>query len=313
MKTSYVLLAGVILFGTSYGISKIHGGTPPTKVHQAAMTPGSNLLLEKLREVTAAAPDDVAAWKTLANALSEELKRLEFDSPDLSLEMVDVLSNVLRLEPSDPQALITLANLAFNQRAFVKAAELYERYLARHSDDLLARASLGSSYTFLGRMDDAERELLAVVKSDPQQFQGLAYVSILYSEKGDQQKAVEFGQRALAVAPGEEAKARFGAFLEKLGHASSRTTAPAQSPQQVSQVTFDEYVKKHHILGPKLSAIKNGEKNKIVELNNFPIAAMPPIAKQKLERDLLALLPAGFSVKLIDLDNKAELVLGPSN
>jgi tetratricopeptide (TPR) repeat protein len=304
MQLKSIVIGTTVLFGSAFGLAAIHGGTPPTQVHAASMSQNGGILIEKLREATSAAPDDLASWKALANALGEELKKADFESPDLSLEMVDVLSNVLRLEPNDPQALITLANLAFNQRAFTKSAELYQRYLQTQPSDLLARASLGSSYTFLKKFDDAERELLAVLKSDPRQFQGLAYISILYAEKGDKVRAIEFGGRAVDAAPVEEARVRFTVFLDKLKGISEEPKAPA-----TQKVSFDDYVRNHPILGPKLVALKADGQLHIIELKNFPIAAMPPMAKDKLKRDMLPLLPAGSKVKLVDLDNGLDFIL----
>lgn len=307
MKLKYFVAGTTILFCSAMGLASIHGGTPPTQRHSASMNSSGSVLIEKLREATSSAPDDLASWKALANALGDELKKADFDSPDLTLEMVDVLSNVLRIEPNDPQALLTLANLAFNQKAFIKSAELYQRYLTSQPNDLLARASLGSSYTFLKRYDDAEKELLSVLKSDPQQFQGLAYIAILYAEKGDKDRAIQFGERAVKAAPVEEAKVRFTIFLDKLRGTSSAVPSTEAAPQP--KMLLEDYVKKHPILGPKLVAFKNEGALYSIELKNFPIAAMPPMAKDKLKRDMIPLVPQGSKIKFIDIDSGDEFTL----
>lgn len=302
-----VSLAGILFVGT-YSLSLIHAGNPPTERHSVPFNSSpTNQALEQLRKATADAPNDLPAWKSLATALGEELKNDDFQSQELTLELVDVLSNVLRLEPSDGQALLTLANLAFNQKAFDKSAELYERYLSVNPSDLLARASYGSSLSFLGKLDQAEQELKATLKLDSAQFQALAYLCILYSQKGDQKSALEYGNKAIKAAPSDEARTRLSAFLTKLRVGSESSVHAAGKIE--SPGSLDEYVKKHPILGQRLVEIERSTAEIRIKLKEFPLAAMPPMAKNKLSKDLLPLVSPGQKVILVDIDNNQELTI----
>ena len=73
-----------------------------------------------------------------------------------------VLAGILVAEGRiDPQALVTMADISFNQQVFVKAVDFYRRYLDTTPDDHDARARLGSALTFWKRLDGPEEDAVA--------------------------------------------------------------------------------------------------------------------------------------------------------
>jgi tetratricopeptide (TPR) repeat protein/ribosomal protein L40E len=137
------------------------------------------------------------------------------------LEQVDYLAGILRQNPNDITALIALADLSFNNKAFTKAAEYYSRYLQLVPADNSVRSRYGSSLTFLGAFDEAIFELNQILSEEPGHFQALAYLSIAYAQSGNRELALKAGQAALENAPDGEARERFVGFLESLLKAES--------------------------------------------------------------------------------------------
>lgn len=69
--------------------------------------------------------------------------------------------------PKDPQPLLDLANLYYDQQQFDHAADWYEKALALDPTNVNARTDLGTAYFNLGRAKDALREYEKSLKTDP--------------------------------------------------------------------------------------------------------------------------------------------------
>jgi tetratricopeptide (TPR) repeat protein len=69
--------------------------------------------------------------------------------------------------PKDPQPLLDLANLYYDQQQFDHAADWYEKALALDPTNANARTDLGTAYFNLGRAKDALKEYEKSLKTDP--------------------------------------------------------------------------------------------------------------------------------------------------
>ena len=174
----------------------------------------------KLQDAVSKDENNLEGYRALSQALWGKLSDDAPPSQALALDILDSLSHVLRLAPDDDQALIMMANLSFNQKIFDKSADFYKRYLVINPEDSEARASYASSLTFLGKFDEAIKELDSVIAKKPDYFQAIAYKAIAFAQMGKPAEAVALGQKALALSPNEEAKARFAGFLDSLAKGS---------------------------------------------------------------------------------------------
>ena len=172
--------------------------------------------LSALKEAAKANPGDLEKWRAFSSALYNKLQSDEDAPPNLLLELIQALQNVLSLDPKDAQSLLLMADTSFSQRIFNKAAEFYRRYLEVKPDDNHVRAVYASSLTFLGKTDEAIFELQNILKEDPSNFQATAYLAITYAELGDIEKARETGKKSIELGPSEEAKQRMNSFLDSL-------------------------------------------------------------------------------------------------
>jgi tetratricopeptide (TPR) repeat protein len=223
--------------------------------------------------------------------LGDTLRSNPGASPAIVFEAIDVFGRILQQEPNDPAALVMMADVSFDQRAFTKALDFYERYLKVDPNDLGARSRYASTLTFLGRYDDSIQELGKVLQSEPKNFPAMAYLAITYAQKGDIKTAKKIGGDALAAAPSEDARARFSSFVESLDQAKSEgDVGSVKQPEadvtnQVAKVGgmdgFVAALRANPIAGPKF--VRHVQEGATLRLyyREFPMSQMPPFAKEK--------------------------------
>lgn len=244
-----------------------------------------------LREELEKDPQNIEKLKVMAGMLGDRLRNDPHSSNTTVFEAIDVLSRILAMAPNDPAALVMMADVSFDQKAFTKAQEFYERYLKLEPDNHGARARYASTLTFLGQYDKSIAELNSVLKQDPKNFPAMAYLSITYAQQGDLSKAKETGSAALNIAPSDEARARFSAFMTTLeaqagsspvrGNIPSAQDAPASPPVITGVAGFLSQIKANPIAGPKFVGHEEVKDDLRLTFKDFPMSQMPPFAKEK--------------------------------
>lgn len=298
----YSVSLGVVLFGIAYGLQMIgrdgrqapaahpEGGRGAQKSSESvAAGTAQSAELAAMRRQVEAAPEDLNKLKAFAGALGDALRQNPNASSELVFEAIDVFSRILQREPNDPAALVMMADVSFDQKAFTKALDFYERYLAVDPKDLGARARYASTLTFLGRYDNSIAELGKVLESDPQNFPAMAYLAITYAQKGEHSKAKAVGSDALKLAPSEDARARFASFVSSLDVAEKDSPQVAKEENATENTAvatgingFIQSIKANPIAGPKLSSYAYAPTGTItLKFSNFPMSQMPPFAKEK--------------------------------
>jgi len=298
-----VATATLGLFALTFGLQTIvRGNRVPPKVTQGSEEQGNSIAQEvndpqivAMRKELEKSPEDLTKLRIFAGILGDKLRNNPSAAPALVFEAIDVFGRILRQEPQDPTALVMMADVSFDQRAFTKALDFYERYLKIEGDDLGARARYASTLTFLGRYDQSISELNTVLKADPRNFPAMAYLAITYAQRGDVPKAKEVGSTALSLAPSDEARARFSAFVSSL-QASEGAPVASDSPQRgvtagVSQALdgaaggitgFIAAIKQNPVAGPKFIRHEQAQDGTLqLVFRSFPMNQMPPFAKEK--------------------------------
>ena len=288
-------VATIGLFGVAFGLQKylIPAQKPPMgKQHseEPAIQSPDDPQIAVLREELEKDPQNIEKLKMLAGMLGDKLRENPQASNATVFEAIDVLSRILAMQPNDPGALVMMADVSFDQKAFTKAQEFYERYLKLEPNNHGARARYASTLTFLGEFSKSITELNTVLKQDPKNFPAMAYLSITYAQQGDIPKAKELGTAALNLAPSDEARARFSAFMTTLDKESVTSTSPARgnipqqasAPQQLAGVEgFVSQVKANPVAGPKFIGHEESKGEIKLTFKDFPMSQMPPFAKEK--------------------------------
>lgn len=287
-------VVALVVFGAGYGLQSYL--TPPHKMamperHSEKSEEAATLndpQINALRADIENDPQNLEKLKMLAGMLGDYIRENPRKSQGVVFEAIDVLSRILSIAPNDPGGLVMMADVSFDQRAFTKSKDFYERYLKIEPNNLGARARYASTLTFLGDYESAVSQLNTVLKTDPKNFPAMAYLAITYAQKGDVAKAKEIGTKALGMAPSEEARARFTLFMSELDKGGVQGASPARGNVSSEVVAlagvegFIAKVKANPVAGPKLVAhqdSKNGELKLVFK--DFPMDKMPPFAKEK--------------------------------
>ena len=296
VKPVHLLLITVLslcLFAASWSMQKKLTGEKPSLTYRQyiKLHPELNSTDNTLEELKASAikTNSKEAWQTVVTyimknyAASKGTSSTELLSSEMAAEMLDALRAMLAIDPNDSRTILLIAELSFDKQAFSKAAEFYARYLqiVPGNPDVIARYA--SSLTFLGQYTLAIDELKKALEKDPNNFKTLAYLSIAYAETGEKKLALKNGRRALTVAPSEEARAKLGQYIAKIsgGKAPSASNGARAGQREHGVENFIELLKKNRIAGPKLNKWKISANSLLLYFDDFPMAAMPPFAKEK--------------------------------
>jgi len=292
-KLFILVILSLSLFAFGWSVKTSLAGKRPSKSFTEEASVGTEIddpEIKKLRAEAEKTPMEIQGWRSLARVITEKLRSAEQPSSQLVFEAIDVLRKILDLDPKDKDALIAMADLSFDQQAFSKAAEFYERYIKLEPNDTNAHARYGSALTFVGKFDQALKELEAITKKDPKHFQAAAYVAITYAQMGKMDIAKEKARSALKLAPNEEARKRFSQFIDQLENADAqpkpeneRGTLPKPEKALSEEAEkIAEVMKSSPVAGPKFAgASMEGEGTLILKFSNFPMQQMPPFAKDK--------------------------------
>lgn len=343
----YGMIAGLSALIFTYGwlTQSALGGKRPERSFQAAASGGpghehghddhghqhsaasDDPQIKALKAAAEAKPGDKEGWRTFVTALYEKLQK----EPDpannaLLFEIIDGLRAILKIDPKDPDALLAMADVSFNQQAFPKAAEFYSAYLDVKPDDVDSRARYASSLTFLGRYDDSIVELKRALVQDPKSFHASAYLAITYAQMGKAQDALQMGEEVMKLAPSDEARARFGRFLDSVKEkvkegGAGQPDAPrveepaggdaAQAKPELAGLSPEaelvvEHVRQNSVAGPKLTGAKLEGAVLTLSFASFPMDQMPPGIRDKFVGDIRAKAAATSTIHEIVFFDSVE-------
>jgi cytochrome c-type biogenesis protein CcmH/NrfG len=251
--------------------------------------------IEALRARTSQAPGDINAWRELAFAAQE---KMESDQTYI-FDLLEALRGILNINPNDKDALLAMADISYSQQAFDKAAEFYKSYLQIDPENIQVKANYASSLTFLGQFDQSKTILKEILKRDPANFQAGAYLTIAYARNGETEEAKKIGEETMKHAPDDEAIKRFGRFLATLDKDQAK---PPASVVESPKGKLLQFFYQHPIVGSKIKSHSFNGDELLLEVENFPMSAMPPNAREAFERKVKAQMGSDVR-KVVFLEN----------
>jgi tetratricopeptide (TPR) repeat protein len=295
------------------------GGSALPQTHpEIALPEEAKKLLANLVDKANAAPQDLQAWKTLADA---QARAARLDSSYRSAALSSYL-RVLELAPNNLDALRSVGNIYYDFEEFAKAIEYYQKYLALSPDDASVRTDMGTMYLYSNNIDRAITEYQTVITKKPDFFQAYFNLGIAYQEKGDTAQAREFLVKAKSLTKEKAIQEQIERVLAQFSGGSavtpSATTVPSSSTPQVNaslspfQQAVEQLFRSHDIMGPRISHIEwPSAAQARVLFQNFPISGMPPEVRERfLEKLRLQISDAknankigdAITIELIDMD-----------
>lgn len=154
-------------------------------------------LLEEARAAIAHDPESAAARRTEFRAL---LALNRFD------EALQSISDLIELTPDDPKMLFERAALLIRQRDWIAAADALQSVLDREPEHSAALYNLATVYTWLGRLNDAQRTWSAYIAQAPSDLDARFRRGEISLDLNEPAQAVSDFQFVLAVYPEPDRK-----------------------------------------------------------------------------------------------------------
>lgn len=245
-------------------------GHPPVQIpEQVRQT------IRDMSAQAAAAPDDLAKWKQLAEV---QYRAAQID-PSFLGEAETSYRHVLEIAPNDLDAIRALGNVAYDRQDAGKAIEYYGEYLKQKPEDLEVKTDLGTMHLAAGRPDDAIGIYETVLRANPKLFQAQFNLAIAFRAKGDQSLTLAALEKARDLAPDEPTKSQVEQLLARLkGEPPPTATKPsATGTGSGFQADVEAIFKQNPVLGPKVQRVEwNDATSAKVFVREFPMDQMPP-------------------------------------
>ncbi len=268
--------------------------------------------IDRLEKDAESKPKDIAAW----DKYGDVTLRAAMLDPSYYPTSLEAYAHSLKLNPDDPDALRGIGNLNFDHKNYDQATAAYEHYLKERPDDPEVRTDLGTMYLYTNNPDQAVVQYKRAIKLKPGFFEAYFNMGIAYGDQNDIADARQAFAQALKLAPDDDARAKVNQVMSKLTGAPPATVAKAPAPaapgSRLASATnaaggaphgktasaeeddaadfhddVESAVRAIPFVGPKVDSVNWPERlEAVVLMNNFPIEAMPPFAKQKFLSDL---------------------------
>jgi tetratricopeptide (TPR) repeat protein len=204
-----------------------------------------------------------------------------------------IYNEIVEKDGTKGDALLGLATLSLHVGVFDKASEYYEKYVKLMPDDLSARANLALAK---GRGGDVEAGLKIVdevLVKDAKFVIALVTKGIILKESGKMDEAKKLFDKAISLEENPSLKERIIALNKT--EEKKEVVSDGATPLENVEV----YFMNHEILRNKFDSLKVEGDKVVVVLANFPVDAMPPFAKSKLEGSLKTLIQVNGYNKII--------------
>lgn len=242
-------------------------------------------------------PKDIAIW----NRLGTVALRASLFDPSYFRLASDAYGHVLQLDPDNLEALRGIGNLNYDRQKYDEAIAAYEHYLKHKPDDPDVQTDLGTMYLYTGNADQAIKRYQKAISIKPDAFEAHFNMGVAYAALNNNAQARASLQQALKYAADQDSKTRVNDLLAKLNGGSAGTelaasggstgggapAADSSRPANSFEGQIEAMVRGLPFAGPKVASFKWTSQSKAtVLMNNFPMEAMPPFARQKFLGDL---------------------------
>ncbi len=146
--------------------------------------------VEHLKRAVELAPSKVEYYKSLAHSYEFRAKHEDAIKTYRKISELAVVGSKSHEEAIKKIAFLTATKLA-RRGSVDKALPVFERLVQKYPDDFLIRYSLGLSYFFMRKMDQALAVFEAVVKINPKYANAYLNMASIYESRGDISRTIE--------------------------------------------------------------------------------------------------------------------------
>ena len=140
----------------------------------------------------------------------------QLQSPEQVGLLVQPMLDAARVNPRDPEPLISAANTYYDHHFYPEAIQYYEKALALRPNDVNVRTDMGTAFFYSGNPRRAIEEFERSLKVDPKHAQTLFNMGIVKMDGlKDNQGAVAAWERLLATNPDYPEKQKVFDLIQK--------------------------------------------------------------------------------------------------
>lgn len=245
------------------------------------------------------------------SALAQRLEEVGFDqgNAELIIEALDTYRRILEINPGHSQSILHIAQVSAQMGVFDKAAEHFEKYLELNPNDLVTAVDAAVARYKAGDAALGHQKLKSLVDANPKDFYANFAYAMLLADSGEPVAAKDRFVISRSLAPTPEAGEQVDEAISAISYKEG-LTSPAES--------IFSFFSSHHILGNKIERFRWLNPTTLnIEVRDFPVANMPPVARAQLRKSLSQILSGSteiFTIRLVDQGNKSTLldfVVGP--
>ena len=205
------------------------------------------------------------------------------------------------LTPTISKRCAKLGNLNYYRQKYDQAIAAYEHYLKHKPDDLDVQTDLGTMYLYTGNADQAIKRYQKALSIRPNAFEPYYNLGVAYAALNNNAQARASLQQAIKYAPDQHSENAGQRFAREDGRCRRREAGCVIGPVRWRRRPCrgsggaGRFLRRADrgdgtglaVCGTEGGGVKWTSKNKAtVLMNNFPMEAMPPFARQKFLGDL---------------------------
>lgn len=253
-------------------------GHPPLEIPQEVKQ-----TIRDMAQKAAAAPDDMDAWKRLAEV---QYRAGQIEASFLT-DAAASYTHILEHDHDNLDAIRTLGNIAFDQEQSDAAIGYYQRYLKLKPDDLSVQTDMATMYLASGKAEQAIQAYEGVLKTNPSFFQAQFNMAIAYRQLGDNAKMMAALEKARTMATDDASRTQVDQLLARAkglpppaAPVAEAAAPPAAAPAAPGaggtfQSDAETLFRGNPILGPKVQRIEwSGPESAKVYVRDFPMDQM---------------------------------------
>ena len=128
---------------------------------------------------------------------------------------ITALEKQLAANPNDAETVLQFANTLHDAKFYLRAVEMYKKYVAVNPANSDARVDLGICYFELGNLDHAVKEIESVVKKDPKHQMAMYNLGMIQLSSKNLEEAKKWFKQCIAIDPQSTAGLRAQQILEQ--------------------------------------------------------------------------------------------------
>ena len=138
-------------------------------------------------------------------------------APPVDMTRVRDLTNKIKQNPRDFDAIVELGNIDFDQKNYADATNLYKKALEIRPNATNVRTDMGTAFFYQERFDEAIEAFKETLKTDPTNAQSLFNLGVtMLHGKNDPNGAIEYWQKLIETNPNHPQAALVKEQIQKL-------------------------------------------------------------------------------------------------